>query len=126
MANPYQKYKETSVKSASREKILLMLYEGAMKFTKLARKAIEDGDIPARGYNIGRAFDIIVELSSTLDHSANEEVSRQLEQLYIFVTDRLTQANVSGKVEHLDAVLGILTTLYEGWKETLEKERKKR
>ena len=101
-----------------------MLYEGAIKFIKLARKAIESGDIAERGLNIGRAFDIIVELSNTLDHSVNEEVSRQLEQLYIFMMDRLTQANVSGDAQHLEAVLNILNTLYEGWEEVLVKEKK--
>lgn len=66
--NAYQKYKATSVQSASREKILLMLYEGAIKFTKLAIKAAEEKKIADRGMNIGRAFDIIMELNNTLDH----------------------------------------------------------
>ena len=63
-----QKYKATSVQSASREKILLMLYEGAIKFTKRGIMAIEAGDVAERGTNIGRAYDIVLELMNTLDH----------------------------------------------------------
>ena len=68
MKNAAQKYKQTSVQSASREKILLLLYEGAIRFVKQAMAAIERKDIADRGMNIGRAFDIINELNNTLNH----------------------------------------------------------
>ncbi|MEK6627331.1 MAG: flagellar export chaperone FliS, partial [Bdellovibrionota bacterium] len=67
MSHQLNKYKKTSVLSASREQILLMLYEGAIKFTKLAIQAAEQKKIADRGHNILRAFDIIVELNATLD-----------------------------------------------------------
>lgn len=72
MSNLYQKYKQTSVVSASREKILLMLYEGAIRFTKLAIKACDEKKIADRGHNIGKAFDIVMELNNTLDHRVGE------------------------------------------------------
>jgi flagellar protein FliS len=65
MKNAYQKYKNTSIQSASREKLLLMLYEGAIRFTKQAIKAAEEKNIAERGMNIGRAFDIVMELNNT-------------------------------------------------------------
>lgn len=117
----YQKYKQTSVSSASREKLLLMMYEGAIKFTKLAKKANEEKDIAQRGYNIGRAFDIVMELNNTLDHKVGGEVSKNLEQLYIFITDQLTQANITGKDEHFESCLKILGTLHEGWVQAIAK-----
>ena len=120
----YQKYKTTSVQSASREKILLMLYEGAIKFTKLAVKAIEEKKIADRGMNIGRAFDIIMELNNTLDHKVGGEVAVQLEQLYMFMMEQYTKANITGTAEPLHANLKLLNTLYDGWVQAVEKIKK--
>lgn len=124
MSNPYQKYKTTSVQSASREKILLMLYEGAIKFTKLAIKACEEKKIADRGYNIGRAYDIIMELNNTLDHKVGGEIAMRLEQLYMYITDEYTKANISGKPEHLQNALKVIENLYKGWVGAIEKLKK--
>lgn len=124
MTNPYQKYKKTSVLSASREQILLMLYEGAIKFTKLAIQAAEQNKIADRGHNILRAFDIIVELHATLDHKVGGELAGQLEQLYVFMMDQYTKANLKGDPEPLRANLKVLENLYEGWKQAVEKMKK--
>ncbi len=101
MKNVYQKYQNQSVQTASREKLLLMLYEGAIKFVKKAVSAIEAKDIAARGMNIGRAYDIILELNNTL-----------------------TQANIRGDAKPLEEVLKILEILYQGWVEAIEKLKK--
>lgn len=120
MKNAYQKYKQTSIQSASREKLLLMMYEGAIKFTKLAIQAIEEKKIADRGMNIGRAYDVIMELNNTLDHKVGGEISKNLEQLYMFMTDQLTKANISGQPEPLRDVLKLLETLYDGWAQAVE------
>ncbi|MBC7464384.1 MAG: flagellar export chaperone FliS [Bdellovibrio sp.] len=123
-ANPYQKYKQVSIMSASREQILLMLYEGAIKFTKLAMKALEEKKIADRGQNILRAYDIILELHATLDHKVGGELSKQLEQLYLFMMDQYTQANIKGEMAPLQANLKVLENLYDGWKQAIEKIKK--
>jgi flagellar protein FliS len=120
----YNKYKQTSVLSASREQILLMLYEGAIKFTKLAIQATENNQIAERGQNILRAFDIILELQATLDHKVGGELAGQLEQLYVFMMDQYTKANIKGDAEPLRANLKVLENLYEGWKGAIEKMKK--
>lgn len=122
--NVYQKYKQTSVQSASREKILLMLYEGAMKFTKLAIKATEEKKIADRGINIGRAFDIVMELNNTLDHKVGGEIASQLEQLYMFMMEQYTKANIQADVVPLQTNLKLLQTLYDGWVQAVEKLKK--
>lgn len=121
MSNPYQKYKTTSVQSASREKILLMLYEGAIKFTKLAIKACEEKKIADRGMNIGRAYDIVMELNNTLDHKVGGDISKNLEQLYIFMMEQYTKSNISGDPAPMRSNLKMLETLYEGWVKAVEK-----
>ena len=124
MANPYQQYKKTSVLSASKEQILLMLYEGAIKFTKLAIQATEQKKIAERGQNILRAFDIIMELNATLDHKVGGELSMQLEQLYTFMMEQYTKANIKADVGPLKSNVQILENLYDGWKQAIEKLKK--
>lgn len=124
MKNAYQKYKTTSIQSASREKLLLMMYEGAIKFTKLAIQAADEKRIADRGMNIGRAFDIVMELNNTLDHKVGGEISKNLEQLYMYITDQYTQANLSGSPEPLKNALKLLETLYDGWLKAVEQLKK--
>ena len=121
MKNGYQQYKKTSIESASREKLLLMMYEGAIKYVKRAQIAVDKNDIAERGNNIGRAFDIVTELNNTLNHEIGGDVALNLEQLYMFITDQLTQANVTGNRENLDHALKVLVTLHEGWVQAIEK-----
>jgi flagellar protein FliS len=121
MKNAYQKYKSTQVISASKEKLLLMMYEGAIKFTKLAIKAADEKNVPERCNNIGRAFDIVLELNNTLDHKVGGKIAMDLEQLYMFITDQFTKANLTGDSKPLKDSLKILETLYDGWKVAVEK-----
>jgi flagellar protein FliS len=124
MNDAYKKYKATSVASASREKLLLMLYEAAIKFTKLALMAAEKNDIAGRGLNIGRAYDIVMELNNTLNHKVSPDLCSNLEQLYMFVTEQLTKANVTGDPKHLKDALKILEILNEAWVQAVEKLKK--
>ena len=124
MSNAYNKYKQASVTSASREKLLLMLYEAAIRFTKKAQVAMEENDIAERGINIGRAFDIIIELNSTLNHEVAPELASNLEQLYMFITEQYTKANAQNDKEALVNALKILEVLHKGWVEAIEKLKK--
>ncbi len=124
MSSQYSKYKKTSVLSASREQILLMLYEGAIRFTKLAIQAIEQNKVAEKGQNIIRAFDIVLELHATLDHKVGGELAIQLEQLYVFMMDKYTQANLKNDAEALRANLKVLGNLYDGWKQAIDKLKK--
>jgi flagellar protein FliS len=124
MSNPYQKYKSTQITSASKEKLLLMMYEGAIKFTKVAIKAAEEKRIAERCESIGRAFDIVLELNNTLDHKLGGEISTRLEQLYMFMTDQYSKANISGSPEPLKVNLKLLETLYDGWVQAVNKVKK--
>ena len=124
MKNAFQKYKATSVQSASREKLLLMMYEGAIRFVKQAITAIEQKQIAEKGTNIGRAYDVIMELNNTLDHKVGGEISKNLEQLYMYMTEQLTKGNIDNNTENLKNVLKILETLYDGWKMAVEQIKK--
>ncbi|MEQ1664825.1 MAG: flagellar export chaperone FliS [Bdellovibrionales bacterium] len=124
MSDVHKKYKANSVQTASREKILLMLYEAAIKFVKKAIIACEEKNISDRGYNIGRAFDIVNELNNSLNHNIGGEMSKNLESLYMFITDQFVQANITGKAKPLNDALKILEILNEGWMQAVEKIKK--
>jgi len=124
MKNAYQKYKNTSIQSASKEKLLLMLYEGAIRFMKTAIKAAEEKNIAERGWNIGKTFDIIMELNNTLDHKVGGDIAKNLEQLYMYIMEQLTKANISGSPEPLRSALMVLENLYGGWVQAVEKLKK--
>lgn len=122
--NPYQKYKRTSIESASRETLLLMMYEGAEKFMKKAIVACENKNIADRATYTGRAFDIISELNATLDHKVGGELASQIEQLYMFINEKLTKANITGDAQHIQDALKIVQTLHSGWKQAVSSLKK--
>jgi flagellar protein FliS len=113
-------YKRTSVETASREQILLMLYQAAIKNCKKAIEAIEQRNIPKKGEYIGKLQDIIVELSNSLDFNVGGDVAKELESLYDYMMYATTQANIKIDKEPLDGVLRVLNTLYEGWSEAVK------
>ena len=84
----------------------------------------EEKNIAERGLNIGKTYDIIIELNSTLDHKIGGKIASDLEQLYMFITDQFTKANINNDPKPLQEALKILETLYEGWKQAVEQIKK--
>jgi len=113
-------YKKTSVETASREQILLMLYQAAIKNCKKAIDAIDNKDIAKKGEYIGKMQDIIVELSNSLDFEVGGDVAKELESLYDYLMYSSTQANINIDKQPLEACLNVLNTLYEGWTEAIK------
>ncbi|MFB6347314.1 MAG: flagellar export chaperone FliS [bacterium] len=130
-SDPYSSYKETQVETASQEKILLMLYEGCIKFTRQAKQALHEEDYKTSHDKLIQAQDIITELMSTLDMDVGGEIAEELFRLYDFCLHNMIQANVDKDPSRLDDVLPVLEDLNEAWDEvineqgmTLEKARK--
>jgi len=119
MKNPYSKYKQTDLNTASKEKILLMLYEGAIRFSKLAKKAIENNNLSEKGLMLGKTMDIVFELKNTLDEKVAPELASNLDKLYNYLIEELTQANISNDVKPVANVLNVLETLYSAWSEAV-------
>ncbi|HHX24780.1 MAG TPA: flagellar export chaperone FliS [Thermoanaerobacterales bacterium] len=117
MINAYQQYQYNSIMSASPERLMIMLFEGAIKFVKLARKDIKEKNMAAANYNLTRAQDIITELDQSLDMSY--DVSENLSDMYNFLYRQLVDANVKKDVKVLDSVLSILVELKDTWNQAL-------
>ena len=110
--NPYL---QTQVQSRTPLELVVMLYDGAIRFATEARAAIVTRDIARRGNAISRAMAILSELQSTLDLEKGGEIAANLDKLYTFVRDRLVDASVKQDVRPIDEALRVLETLRDGW-----------
>ncbi len=125
-SNPFDKYKQTQVLTASREKVLLLMYSGAIKFLNQAIEAGESKNTAERALLIGKTQNIVSELRSTLNFEASFEIASELERLYDFITERLIKANQDLSPQPLKDSLKILITLNEAWEQaiaSLQKEQ---
>lgn len=118
MAGGYgaNQYKQTSIMTASKGQILLMLYEAAIRNVKKAAIAIDQKDLGAKGQAIGKTHDIINELLNTLDFEAGGNIAAELERLYNYIIETLIKANIENSKEKLLTVQKLLETLLEGWR----------
>lgn len=112
-------YRTTEIMTANKEAILLLLYEGLIRFLKQAIIAIQKKDIQEKSRLIGRGQDIVNELRATLNRKQGGELAISLDSLYGFVTDRLMLANKDNDVEKLEEAINILTTLHEAWQQAI-------
>lgn len=119
-------YRKTDVMTANKETILLMMYSGAIRFLKRAIAACEAKRIEEKNTYISKTQEIITELRSTLNFEAGGEIAKQLEGLYGYITQRLTQGNTDNNIELLREVLSILNTLNDGWDQAITAVRKER
>ena len=108
-------YRRTAIQSSSPVQLVVMLYDGALRFCGEARGAILRRDIAAKGKALSKAIAIVGELQGTLDLERGGEVAISLHQLYSFLTDRLMAASFSQSVEPLDQAVRVLTNLRDGW-----------
>ncbi|MEE2787580.1 MAG: flagellar export chaperone FliS [Myxococcota bacterium] len=115
----FQRYRAVKIQTASPAQIMLMLYDGAIRFALIARKKIDEKDYAAKGTYLGKVQAILSELMSSLDFSVAPELCERLEQLYLYMMERLTKANLELDTQPVDEVVELLKTLREGWNEAL-------
>lgn len=109
-------YKDTAITTQSKGKIVVLLYEGAIRFMNLAIQQIEQKDLVAKGRSITRAQDIIWELNSVLDMEQGGQIAKNLRSLYLYMNKRLIQANLQADPQIIKEVISLLETLNKGWK----------
>ena len=110
-------YLANQIASASPEQLLLMFYDGAIRFTSLAMKAIEANDIPKRTYYINKASAIVAELNATLDRSQDAELAENLDALYAYMLNEYMNANRDNDPQPLQVIVKMLKELRETWAE---------
>ncbi len=124
-ANAYNAYKNNSVNYASKEQLLLMLLDGAVKFAKMARQAIIEKDIVKSHENLVKTQDIFTELMVTLDQNAGEWAVNMY-KIYDFIKEKLFQANLKKDVKILDEVMPLIEEVRDTWQEAYEVSKGKR
>ena len=113
--NPYAQYQQIQVDTASPERLLLMLYEGLIRFLNAGKQGIVDRKFDVAHRNITKAQDIILEFMATLNMQDGGEVAQNLFDLYDYFNNRLRQANLTKNAEIVDEVLGFVRQLHEAW-----------
>ena len=119
--NPYQAYNNTSVMTAAPAELTLMLYNGAIRFTKLAKSAMDEKKIEEVNTFIQKTQNILNELMSTL--KMEYSISSNLLSLYDFMYRHLIQANIKKDKKMLQEVIELLEDLRDTWSEAMKAVR---
>jgi len=108
-------YHQTAVGSVGPEKLIVLLYDGLIRYLRLARGAIAGGDRRTTTRQIDNAQSIVVELMRTLDPGVANELTASLDALYRFVFTENLKALIDGDPAHVDHALRVLEPLREAW-----------
>ena len=126
LRSPLQSYKTISLETAPPGQLVLMLFDGAIKFLERAMLGFDIEDPLEMNEtvhnNITRAQDIINELNSTLNMDQGGEVAVVLRDLYVYLDKRLFESNIRKESQGVQEVIDRLSTVQEGWSKMLEQE----
>lgn len=123
LPNAYAQYQNNKIMTASPAELTLMLYDGAIKFCNLAIVGIEQNDIEKAHTNIVKVERIIDYLRQTLD--MKYPVAQDFENIYLYLSQRLTYANVKKDKDALEEINGHLHAVRDNWKEVMRVNREK-
>lgn len=113
-------YHENQVLTASREQILIMLYDGAIRFCRQAMAANNAGNRTVKLEKTGKVLAIVTEFSNSLDHEIGGEIAENLDALYHYMIRELLEARKTDTNEHLQTVETLLLDLRQTWAEAIE------
>lgn len=122
--NPYNKYikqyQASNVNTATPEKLMIMMFDGALQFLQKAKVAIAEGNLKERSQNIDGARKIIRELMRTIDLENGNDVSKQLFKLYNKMAMNLIKANVQRNAALIDIVIEDVSNIRWGFQKAIE------
>ena len=117
VSKAYSQYQENQLFTATPGQLLLLTYDSTIRFLKQAKEAALNGRESDRTYNILKATNLLLELSGSLNYSANEELAATLLGLYKYMLERLVSVEQNGDIGAIDEVERLLTSLREAWAE---------
>ena len=123
LPNAYNQYNNSKILTASPAELVLMLYDGAIKFCNIASVAIDNNDIEKAHINIVKTERIIDHLRITLD--MKYPVAQDFERIYSYLSKRLVEANVTKDKAILEEVHGHLSAVRDTWKEVMRLNKEK-
>jgi flagellar protein FliS len=109
-------YQDNAVTTQNKGRLIVMLYDGAIKFMKLAITELEAKNYEAKGNYIKKAQDIITELNAVLNMDVGGEIATNLRKLYCFMNNRLSQASLKNDPQMIRDCIKLMEELNQGWK----------
>jgi len=116
-SNPYAQYRQNSVETATPTRMIVMLYDGAIRFLSQALPVMRVQQYDQQTMLIGKAQAIIAHLRETLNFEAGGAVAKHLSNVYLGLFDSLTDANIHDKPEQVEKAIEVLRELREAWVE---------
>ncbi len=120
--NPYEQYNNVSFNTANPVKLVVSMYDAAIRSLKEAAKALRENDFQNRTKNFDLAFELISELRKSLNPEKGGEIATSLDSLYQFFTREIIMANSTSDPDRLTALINILGDLRDTWEEVRKKE----
>lgn len=118
--NGYNQYQQNQIATATPEQILLMLYDGAVRFVRRAIVANEKGDLAEKLQGISKCLAIVTEFSNSLNHDIGGIIAEDLDALYHFMIRELNQARNDATGKHLKTVETLLLDLRDTWEQAVD------
>ncbi len=113
--NPFNEYKKTQIATANQGKLIVMLYDGIIKFLNIAIENMNPKTYDVANSNIIKAQDIITELLLSLNMRDGGEISQNLFNLYLYFKKVLLEANIKKDPETIKGVLKLIKDLRDAW-----------
>jgi flagellar protein FliS len=110
-------YQEIEISGATGLQLVVMLYDGAIKFLTESKSCIQGNDVRGKALAIDRALAIIGELQATLNREEGGELAQSLDRLYTYMNGRILEASLKLTTKPLDETIKLLRTLNSGWTE---------
>ena len=110
-------YQETSITTASPEKLIIMLYEGAIRFLRQSANDIKTKNLVRKSQSIDRAVAVIQHLQSTLDMDGGKDIARELDRLYGYILSRVLQGSAKLDAATIEEATKLLSVLLSGWEQ---------
>ncbi len=115
-------YKQTSITTSNQTQLVVMLYDGALRFLHQGVEAIGRNDIEGKATACDRALAIVQHLHLSLDMERGEEIASELERLYSFVIAQIVEGSSKLDTEKLEEAIKVLSILRPAWAELAQKE----
>ena len=120
--NAFNVYKNNSVNFASKDQLLLMLVDGAVKFSKMAREGLENKDINKSHENLVKTQDIFTELMVSIDQNAGDW-AKDMYKVYDFIKVSLFKINMKKDLKAMDEIMPVIISVRDTWYEAYEKSK---
>ena len=110
-------YQEIAVQTSSPTKLVVMLYEGAIRFLRQSITAIQSKDLDQKRHSVDRAVAVIQHLQGTLDMDRGGAVAAELDKLYTYINSKIIEGSSKLQTAPIEEAIKLLTVLLSGWEE---------